>query len=181
MWGFGENIQQFIPLCAFFFKVEISLRTLIPLISPGSVHSCSVSWDDCDQVFPDEVWAATLCLDSGLVSPLQVCLVKGVSMFRRNLPPELLAEWLGSFTCHCRNTEWNGHQIRVSTQSWHWRRKFSRYSCRDSNLQPLDHESGTLTTSYPAPRPHQSLVAVQIIWTMWQVNALSFTSTFLTG
>ena len=25
-------------------------------------------------------------------------------MFRYNLPPALLAEWLGSFTCHCSNT-----------------------------------------------------------------------------
>ena len=39
---------------------------------------------------------------------------------------------------------WNGHQ-RVSTQSWLWRRKFSCRSCRDSNSQPFDHESGALT------------------------------------
>ena len=40
---------------------------------------------------------------------------------------------------------WNGHWIRVSTQSWLWRRKFSRPSCRDSNSQPFDHEPGALT------------------------------------
>ena len=40
---------------------------------------------------------------------------------------------------------WNRHWIRVSTQSWLWRRKFSFCSCRHSNLQPFDHESGTLT------------------------------------
>ena len=40
---------------------------------------------------------------------------------------------------------WNGHLIRVSTQSWLWRRKSSRQSSRDSNSQPFDHESGTLT------------------------------------
>ena len=28
----------------------------------------------------------------------------GVCVFRCNLPPALLAEWLGSFTCHCSNT-----------------------------------------------------------------------------
>ena len=39
---------------------------------------------------------------------------------------------------------WNGHRIRVSTQSWLMRRKFSRRSCQDSNSQPLDHESGAL-------------------------------------
>ena len=45
---------------------------------------------------------------------------------------------------------WNRHRIRVSTQSWLRRRKFSRRSCRDSNSQPFDHESGALPTSYPA-------------------------------
>ena len=27
-----------------------------------------------------------------------------ICVFRRNLPPALLAEWPGSFTCHCGNT-----------------------------------------------------------------------------
>ena len=40
--------------------------------------------------------------------------------------------------------EWNGHWIRLSTQSWLWRRKFSRRSCRNSNSQPFDHEFGAL-------------------------------------
>ena len=40
---------------------------------------------------------------------------------------------------------WNGRRIKVSTQSRHWRRKFSRRSCRDSNSQPFDHESRALT------------------------------------
>ena len=38
-----------------FFKVEISWRKLIPLFRPGSVHSGSASWDDCDWVCPDEL------------------------------------------------------------------------------------------------------------------------------
>ena len=37
-------------------------------------------------------------------------------------------------------------EIRVSTESRPWRRKFSRRSCRDLNLRPIDHESGALTT-----------------------------------
>ena len=40
---------------------------------------------------------------------------------------------------------WKGHRVRVSTQSWLWRKKFSCRSCRDSNSQPFDHESGALT------------------------------------
>ena len=56
---FWENVRQFIPrlrfLKFFLIKVEISSRTLIPLFMPGSVHSGSASWDDCDRMFPDEL------------------------------------------------------------------------------------------------------------------------------
>ena len=45
MQGFWENVQQFISTLCFFS----------PLLRPGSVHSGSVSWDDCDWVFPDEL------------------------------------------------------------------------------------------------------------------------------
>ena len=41
---------------------------------------------------------------------------------------------------------WTDTEIRVSTESWPWRRKFSCCSSRDSNPRPFDHESGTLTT-----------------------------------
>ena len=43
---------------------------------------------------------------------------------------------------------WNRHRIRVSTQSWHWRRKFSYHFCRDSDSNgggQINHESGALT------------------------------------
>ena len=44
-------------------------------------------------------------------------------------------------------------EIRVSTESWPWKRTFSRRSCRDSNPRPFDHESGALTTElFPLPR-----------------------------
>ena len=38
-------------------------------------------------------------------------------------------------------------KIKVSTESWPWKRKFSCYSCHDWNLQPLNHESSTLSLS----------------------------------
>ena len=81
--------------CAFFFKEEISSRTLF---MPGSVHSGSASLDDCDRVFPDELRVSSFpdrfptLLDSGIVSPLRLRLVKGVCVFTCNLPPALLAE-----------------------------------------------------------------------------------------
>ena len=52
---FGRMFNNSIPTSAFFFKVEISLHTLILLFTPKLVHSGSVSCDDCGQVFPDEL------------------------------------------------------------------------------------------------------------------------------
>ena len=71
-------------------------------------------------------------------------------MFSCNLPPVLLAEWPGSFTSYCAAVTrgWNADtEIRVSTESWPLRRKFSRRSFEDSNPGPSDHESGALTTN----------------------------------
>ena len=42
-------------------------------------------------------------------------------------------------------------EIRVSTESRPWRRKFSRRSSRDSNPRPFNHESGALTTELSPP------------------------------
>ena len=58
---------------------------------------------------------------------------------------------------------WKGHRIRVSTGSLFWRRKFSRRSCRNSNSQPFDHESGARPTE--ALRPHLSKTCAE----NWQV------------
>ena len=58
----GGMFSNSFPACTFFFKVEISLRTLIPLFMPGSVHSGSASWDDCDWVFPDELHVSSFSL-----------------------------------------------------------------------------------------------------------------------
>ena len=154
----GRMFDSSFPACTFFalffffFKAEINLRKLIPHSRPGSANSSSASWDDCDWVFPDE-----LCVSSfpdrfphytcSIVSPLQLRCVKVVCMFRCNLPPAFLAKWLGSFTCHCGNTGWNGHQIRVSTESYLLRRKFSCSTCQDLNVQPYDQESGILPMS----------------------------------
>ena len=48
---------------------------------------------------------------------------------------------------------WMDTEIRVSTESWPWRRKFSRRSSRDSNPWPFNHEFGALTTDLsPLPK-----------------------------
>ena len=52
----GECLTMYsppVPFFFFFFKVEISSFTLIPLLRPGSVHSGSASWHNCGRVFPD--------------------------------------------------------------------------------------------------------------------------------
>ena len=89
---------------------------------------------------------------------------QGVCKFSCNLPPALLAEWPGSFTCYCGNmgVEW----IRVSTESRPWRRKFSCHSCRDSNPRPFNRESSTLTTE-PSPPPGESSYTKENQTTRW--------------
>ena len=57
------------------------------------------------------------------------------------------------FTRYCGNTGGGTDtEIRVSTESWPWRRKFARRSCRDSIPRLFNHESGALTTElFPLP------------------------------
>ena len=153
IWGKCLTTHSLLHLF-FFFKWKLDC-TLIPLSRPGLVHSRgSSSWDNSGRVFPAQLHVSLFPdrfphYACGIISPLRLCWVQGVCMFRRHLPPALLAEWLGPFMCHCSNTGWNGHQIRVSSQSQLWRRKFSRRSCQDLNSQPFGHESSTLPANYP--------------------------------
>ena len=55
----GECLTIYSPPVLFFFQVEISSHTLVSLFRPGSVHSGSASWHNCDRVFPDN-----LCVSS---------------------------------------------------------------------------------------------------------------------
>ena len=55
LWGFGDNVQPFIPHLRFCFLKWRLACTLMPLFRPGSVHIGSASCDDCDQVFPDKL------------------------------------------------------------------------------------------------------------------------------
>ena len=89
----------------FFFEVEISLRTQIPLFMPGSNHSGSVGWDNCGWMFPDKFCVGSLTMPEQRHSqPTPTSLGQGVRVFRCNQPPALLAEWSGSFMCHCTST-----------------------------------------------------------------------------
>ena len=48
----GDGLITLSPLFFFFFEVEMSLHTPIPLFRPGLVHSGSASWDDSGWAFP---------------------------------------------------------------------------------------------------------------------------------
>ena len=130
----------------------ISSPPSIPLLRPGSVHNGLASWDDCDRVFPDELrvslfpdrfphyaWTAAYSAHFDFVRT-RMYLYWGVTCH--------LHFWQndrGLLRATAVTRGWNGHRIRVCTQSWLWRWKFSRCFCRDSNSQPFDHESGALT------------------------------------
>ena len=68
----------------------------------------------------NSVWARfrigshTLCLDSGIHSPLWLRWVKGVCVSRCNLPPALLAEWPGSFT---RQNKESAHAVNSGEEN----------------------------------------------------------------
>ena len=55
----------------------------------------------------------------------------GVYVFNCNLPPALLAEWPGSFTCYCSRWWWNGYQSKSLHRKCPRTRKFC-CSCWDT-------------------------------------------------
>ena len=93
-------------------------------------------------------------------------------MFSYNLPPALLAEWLGSFTCYCGNMRWcftpsqpvwlYQSNMRVektpkyeSAQDDPGEDFFPRHSCWDSNLRSFDHKYIVLD-HWAIPTPQMS-------------------------
>ena len=146
------------PACAFFFfKAEVSYRSLIPLLLPGSVHSGAASSDDCGRMFPDKLRVSSfpllvpiLCLDSFIVSPLRLRWVKGLCVFRCNLPPALLAERPGSFTCHCGNSGVERTPNKSQHTKLNLEKKF--FSAAPAGIQTRNlsiTSSALLQTSYP--------------------------------
>ena len=74
--------------------------------------------------------------------------ILGACVFRCNLPPALLTEWSGSFTCYCGNT--GVERIPIIYWSQHRRltlKKKSPTAPAGTRTQgPFDHESDALTT-----------------------------------
>ena len=80
-----------------------------------------------------------------IVSPLRLCWVLGVCVFRCNQPPALLAEWLGSFTCKGgTDTEWETAQKVNSGEENSPTAPARTGTCKHSTMGPA------LPTSYPS-------------------------------
>ena len=95
--------------------------------------------------------------------PTPTWLGQGCCVFRCNLTLHFWRNDRGLLRATAVTRVWSGLRKRVSTQSWLWRRKFSRRSCRDSNPQPFDHESGDLANGLS--RLSSSLVSVYVqLW-----------------
>ena len=118
---FWERFAKSFPACTFVYVV-ISSRVLISFFRPGSVHSGSARRDDRGWVSPIELHVSSFSWGfphRAWTSSLQLRWVKSACVIRCNLPPAVLAEWLGSFTSHSENT---GSE-RTSNKSQH--RKFT--------------------------------------------------------
>ena len=118
-WGLWGKVWWLIPCPRFFFLSEDQLMhtnsTFQARISPQWLSKLrwvwpSVSW-----------WVASgfVALIGSHTMPGQhsqptLTVFSEVCMY--NLPPALLSEWPGSFTCYCSNMGWNRHQIKISTQ-----------------------------------------------------------------
>ena len=90
--------------CSFMWRVRLQLRNAIYAFLDSYIDSMRVCVCVCLCVCVCIFIIPTLFLDSSIVSPFWLWWVKGVCMFRCNLPPALLAEWLGSCMCHFGNT-----------------------------------------------------------------------------
>ena len=109
---FGHSFPRlrfFSCLLRFCFKryyLEHTSSTLYTRISPQWLSELrrmwpNVPWQVACQLVSGEVRA--LRLNRGRFIPLRLRWVKGVCVFRCNLPPALLEEWPRSLSCHCGN------------------------------------------------------------------------------
>ena len=124
LWGCWENGWPFNPrLHFFFFKVEISPCTLIPLFRSGSSHNGSASWDNSGRVFPDE-----LCVSSfpdrfpryawpSALYPFQLHWIKFLACLDVTCHLHFWQNDQGLLCATAVTRGWNGHWIRVSKQS----------------------------------------------------------------
>ena len=122
--------SSFLARAFVFFIVEIGLHTLILLFRPVAQRA-ETTVTDCS--LRSCVWACfptgpTLCLDNSNISPLRPRWVKVYACLGVNCHLHFWQNDWGLLCATAVTWGWNGHRIRVSTQSRLWRRKFSCYS-----------------------------------------------------
>ena len=107
-----------------------------PLLRAGSVHSGSASQDNHEQAFSQIGYHIVPGQHS---QPTSISLGQVCICVICNLPPPLLAEWPGSFTCHCSN---------MGMEQTPNKNKLRELTVEKTILPPLsppsDHESITL-------------------------------------
>ena len=92
---FGTTFDHSFPACIFFFFLKRRLACTHQFLSLRQDQSTVVKR------------AETTVAECSLTSCVWACFqhwIQGACVFRCNLPPRLLAEWPGSFTCHFGNT-----------------------------------------------------------------------------
>ena len=80
--------------------MEINSCTQIPLFRPGSVHSGSLSWDNCGWVFSDKLHVSSFLERFPHYAWTVAQSAHSDFLGSRTA---LLPEWPGSFMCHCSN------------------------------------------------------------------------------
>ena len=123
---FGRVFDFSFPACAFDFFflcgdwLAQTSSTLYVRISLQWLSELRRVWPNIPRQIASELisrYVPTLCLDSGIVSPLRLPWVEGVCVFRCNLPPAFFQNDRGLLSAIAVPRGWNRHRIRVSTQS----------------------------------------------------------------
>ena len=107
---FGRMLSLFIPRLHFFLKWRLACAHQFHSLGQDQstvAHQAKTSVAECS--LTSCMWACFQIASHTMpgqqhTQPSLFHWVKGACVYRCNLPPALLAEWPGSFTCHCGNT-----------------------------------------------------------------------------
>ena len=93
----------------------------VPLFVPGSVHSGSVSWDDCGWMFPDKLPVSSFQIGSHTMDgqrdsqPTPTSLGQGYVYISETSLLDFWQNDQGLLRATVVTQRWNWHRIRVST------------------------------------------------------------------
>ena len=90
---------------------------------------------------------------------------QGVCVFSSNLPPALLAEWPGSFTCYCGNTGVDGYRNKSQHRKLTQEKKI--FPPLLPGLEPRTFRSRVRRSNHwaiPAPQSHKTVSTDHNFW-----------------